>query len=183
MTVNWHSALCQVFLAWLLCIKVFFAWSVSFFCSETSSRTGLTNCGATLIAEDHPVPILTQHVNCGQLQSCKEYDSPLQQNRHHDHHCCRLNPLAPTAHNRGSGSLVPGRAARLPGIPELRTRPGPSSANNSSAAAKKEPEIIFRKSILFSVLWDFKRFGVSWILQSEWTRIFLIRRKSFWFLI
>ena len=120
-----------------MCLKVFFAWSVSFFCSETSCRAGLTNCGATLIAEDHPVPVLTQHVNCRQLQSGKEYDSPPQRNRPHDHHCCRLNPLAPTAHNRGSGSLVPGRAARLPGIPELRTRPGPSSANNSSAAAKK----------------------------------------------
>ena len=98
MTVDWHSALCQVFLAWLLCIKVFFAWSVSFFCSETSSRTGLTNCGATLIAEDHPVPVLTQHVHCRQLQSGEEYDSPPQRNRPHDHHCCRLNPLAPTAH-------------------------------------------------------------------------------------
>ena len=75
------------FFAWLLCLKVFFAWSVSFFCSETSSRTGLTNRGATLIAEDHPVPVLTQHVNCRQLQSGKEYDSPPQRNRHHDHHC------------------------------------------------------------------------------------------------
>ena len=169
-----------------------------------------------MIAEDHPVPILTQHVNCRQLQSGKEYDSPAQRNRHHDHHLVSLSeelfgswllifvnstdlsadiemamlsillppqPASPHCPQGGSGSLVPGRAARLPGIPELRTRPGPSSANNSSAAAKKEPEIIFRKSILFSVLWDFKRFGVSWILQSEWTRIFLIRRKSFWFLI
>ena len=128
-------------------LKVFFVWSVSFF-----HLTALTNCGATLIAEDHPVPVLTQHVNCRQLQSGKEYDSPPQRNRHHDHHCCRLNPLAPTAHNRGSGSLVPRRAARLPGIPELRTRPGPSSANNSSAAAKKTRNHFPQINILLSLV-------------------------------
>ena len=138
------------FFAWLLCIKVFFAWSVSFFCSETSSRTALTNRGATLIAEDHPVPVLTQHVNYRQLQSGKEYDSPPQRNRHHDHHCCRLNPLAPTAHNRGSGSLVP---AGLPGSRGFQSF-GPDLAHHRQTThllLQRKPEIIFRKSIFFSV--------------------------------
>ena len=60
-------------------------------CVFLSSKTALTNCGATLIAEDHPVPVLTQYVDCRQLQSGKEYDTPPQRNRHHDHHLVSLS--------------------------------------------------------------------------------------------
>ena len=146
--------------------------------------TALTNCGATLIAEDHPVPVLTQHVNCRQLQSGKEYDSPPQRNRHHDHHCCRLNPLAPTAHNRGSGSLVP---AGLPGSRGFQSF-GPDLAHHRQTThllLQRKNQKSFsanQHSSRSCGISSQKRFGVSWILQSEGTSIFLLRRKSFWFL-
>ena len=184
--MDWHSALCQVFLCmafaslvffvWLLCLKFFFAWSVSFFCSETSSRTALTNCGATLIAEDHPVPVLTQHVNCRQLQSSKEYDSPPQRNRHHDHHCCRLNPLAPTAHKV---VLVLWSQAGLPGSRGFQSF-GPDLAHHRQTThllLQRKNQKSFSANQYYSPSCGIsgqKRFGASWILQMEWTGVFLL---------
>ena len=122
----------------------------------------LTYCCAALVTEDHPVPILTRHVNCHQDQ--RRHDGE----KCHDHHCCHLNPLSPTAHNWSSIAgcrqkpLVRRRAAWHPGNLELstcsaaNTETGPIITKQTIAAKKTWIPLLNPFATFFLGIWEFR---------------------------